>query len=103
MRGPNAGEILIGHEANPSVSMSSPFKHSCAAALLLLTLSCAVAAPTAAAADESLQAIIQRIEHDNHCNVLSVQTMEHEGRKVYVIKTLTDDGRIKVVQVRASQ
>ena len=71
-------------------------------AILLAALVAVAAIPTASAADESLQAIIDRVEHDNDCKVLSVQPMEHDGRKVYVIKLLTKDGRVKVVQVRAS-
>ncbi len=58
--------------------------------------------PVASAAQESLQAIVDRVEHDNNCKVLSVQEMESNGGKIFVIKTLTEDGRVKVVQVRAS-
>lgn len=83
--------------------MSNWSLRSCFAALLLLGLLCAAPLRLAHAADENLQAIIERIEHDNNCKVLAVQTMEHNRRKVYVIKMLTEDGRVKVVQVRASQ
>ncbi|MEO7916703.1 MAG: hypothetical protein ABIR16_03595 [Dokdonella sp.] len=71
---------------------------------LLVTGVSALALPVRAiAGEDSLQEVIDRVEHDNDCKVLGVQVMEHDGRKVYVIKMLTKDGRVKVVQVRASQ
>lgn len=71
--------------------------------MLLAAILVVATFPVASAAKETLQAIIDRVEHDNNCKVLSVQEMESNGRKIYVIKTLTEDGRVKVVQVRASE
>ncbi len=82
--------------------MDSSFCHRIVFAVLLAALSVTAAFPVAHAAEESLQAIIDRVEHDNDCKVLSVKEMEHGKRKIYVIKMLTKDGRVKVVQVRAS-
>ena len=70
--------------------------------ILLVLLGGLGATPVAYAAKESLQSIIDRVEHNNDCKVLSVQEMEHGDRKIYVIKMLTKDGRVKVVQVGAS-
>ena len=78
------------------------FKLSSVTALFLAASIGLGTIPMVRAASESLQAIIDRVEHDNDCKVLSVQEMEHGKRKVYVIKMLTKDGRVKVVQVRAS-
>ena len=103
MRGRDAAPVPMSREANQSALMSSLFRRSSLAALLLLGSLCAAPFPVAHAADESLQAVIDRVEHDNNCKVLAVQTVEHNRRKVYVIKVLTEDGRVKVVQVRASQ
>ena len=103
MRGPDAAPVSMNREANQSAPMSSLFRRSSLAALLLLGSLCIGYVPVVHAANESLQAVIDRIEHDNNCKVLAVQTVEHNRRKVYVIKVLTEDGRVKVVQVRASQ
>ncbi|MFZ2236520.1 MAG: hypothetical protein WAV67_09095 [Dokdonella sp.] len=92
----------MAREANQSVLMHSYFHRRTLFALLLAVVVVVTAIPFAHAADETLQAIIDRIEHDNDCKVLSVQEMEHGKRKIYVIKMLTKDGRVKVVQVRAS-
>ena len=82
--------------------MRSPYRRPTAFAILLAALVAVPTTPVARAAEESLQAIIDRVENDNQCKVLSVQEMESNGRRIYVIKTLTEDGRVKVVQVRAS-
>ncbi len=89
-------------EANQSVLMRSFVRRRTAFALLMAATVAVAVVPVAHAADESLQSIIDRLEHDNDSKVLSVQEMEHGKRKVYVIKMLTADGRVKVVQVRAS-
>ena len=80
----------------------SSFKHRVVLSMVLVTLGGLGATSPAYAAKESLQSIIDRVEHNNDCKVLSVQEMEHGDRRIYVIKMLTKDGRVKVVQVRAS-
>ena len=82
--------------------MRSFFRRRTVFALFLAAMFVVNAIPYAHAAGESLQAIIDRVEHDNDCKVLTVQPMVHDGRTIYVIKMLTKDGRVKVVQVRAS-
>lgn len=83
--------------------MVTLFRRCVLCALLPMVIAVVPAIPDAKAAEETLQAIIDRVEHDNDCKVLSVQEMTSNGRKVYVIKMLSKDGRVKVVQVRASE
>lgn len=89
-----------GDQADKMPSMSR-----CLRLLLLplLALSSAVVLPPVRAAESAMQAAIDKVERDNDGKVLAVQTLERNKRKIYIIKVLTRDGRVKVVQVRASE
>ncbi|HEY6943033.1 hypothetical protein [Dokdonella sp.] len=70
---------------------------------LLLTL-CAILAATGAQAREiSVQEAVLRAQHEVDGKVLSVQALNVGKRKVYRIKILTRDGRVRIVQVQAEQ
>lgn len=79
------------------------FRRRVLCAMVVTALAVVSINPEALAAAETLQAIIDRVEHDNDSKVLSVQEMTSNGRKIYVIKMLSKEGRVKVVQVRASE
>lgn len=44
-----------------------------------------------------------KAQHENDGRVLSVQTLNVGKRKVYRIKLLTRDGRVRVIQIAADQ
>jgi len=58
---------------------------------------------SAGARDLSLQEAVVQAQHETDGRVLSVQTLNVGKRKVYRIKLLTRDGRVKVIQVAADQ
>jgi len=47
----------------------------------------------------SLEEAVQRIKSRGDVRVLSAETVNDNGRTVYRIKVLTDDGRVKYIQV----
>jgi hypothetical protein len=55
------------------------------------------------ARDLSLQEAVIQAQHETDGRVLSVQTLNVGKRKVYRIKILTRDGRVRVIQVAADQ
>lgn len=58
--------------------------------------------PGAVAAQEgglTLDEAVQRIKSRGEVRVLSAETVSNNGRTVYRIKVLTDDGRVKYIQV----
>lgn len=81
-------------------SMPCRFFHFALPVLLFLSH---FAVPTLHAAESGMQAAINKVERDSDGKVLAVQTLERNKRKIYLIKVLTRDGRVKVVQVRANE
>lgn len=70
---------------------------------LLLTF-CAVLAATGVQAREiSAQEAVLQAQREVDGKVLSVQALNVGKRKVYRIKILTRDGRVRIVQVQAEQ
>ncbi|MEO8459403.1 MAG: hypothetical protein ABI451_02640 [Dokdonella sp.] len=69
-------------------------------ALSLLLVAGSVDAETR---ERSLQEIVQQVEQDTDGKVLSVQTLQRNGHKIYRVKVLTRDGRMQVVQVRGDE
>jgi hypothetical protein len=55
------------------------------------------------ARDLSLQEAVVQAQREADGRVLSVQTLNVGKRKVYRIKVLTRDGRVRVIQVAADQ
>lgn len=74
-----------------------------AAAILLLGLALAGVVAAAAAREISLQEAVAQAQREADGKVLSVQTLNVGKRKVYRIKLLSRDGRVRVVQVAATQ
>jgi len=69
--------------------------------LLVLALSCFAVA--AQAREISAQEAAQVAAREADGKVLSVQTLTVGKRKIYRVKVLTRDGRVRVVQVAAQQ
>lgn len=89
-----------GDPAVKMPSMSPRVAFHLRSALLALTI---LFAPASHAEEGGgMQAAIARVERENDGKVLAVQTLERNKRKIYLIKVLTRDGRVKVVQVRAN-
>lgn len=88
-----------GDPVDKMPSMSCRF-HYPAITLLIL---CLCGSPDVRAAASGMQVAIEKVERENDGKVLAVQTLERNKRKIYVIKVLTRDGRVKVVQVRATE
>ncbi|HEU4664485.1 MAG TPA: hypothetical protein VFS55_10680 [Dokdonella sp.] len=70
----------------------------------LLLMLCAVLAATGVRAREiSAQEAVLQAQREVDGKVLSVQSLNVGKRKVYRIKILTRDGRVRIVQVQAEQ
>ena len=80
-----------------------PARSPRAAAILLLGLALAGVVAAAAAREISLQEAVAQAQREADGKVLSVQTLNVGKRKVYRIKLLSRDGRVRVVQVAATQ
>lgn len=51
----------------------------------------------------SVQEAVAQAQHETSGKLLSVQTLNVGKRKVYRIKLLTRDGRVRIVQIAAEQ
>ena len=71
--------------------------------LALLTLLWVTLAPSLLAGEVSVQEAVAQAQRENSGKLLSVQTLNIGQRKVYRIKLLTRDGRVRIVQVVADQ
>lgn len=71
----------------------------CRTTILLVMLSL-VSAPAVAHAMNSHEAV-ERVMRETDSEVLSVQTLQLGKRKLYRIKVLTRDGKVRVLQVPA--
>ena len=70
---------------------------------ILCCIALAFAVTAAVAREISLQEAVAQAQKETQGKVLSVQTLNVGKRKVYRIKTITRDGRVRVVQVQAEQ
>ena len=61
------------------------------------------AAAAAGTREISLQEAVAQAQKETQGKVLSAQTLTVGKRKVYRIKTITRDGRVRIVQVPAEQ
>ena len=68
----------------------------------LLVAGAALAMPLAAR-EISVQEAVAQAQRETSGKLLSVQTLNVGKRRVYRIKVLTRDGRVRVVQVAAEQ
>ena len=71
--------------------------------LALLTLLGVTLAPPLLAREVSVQEAVAQAQRESSGKLLSVQTLNVGKRKVYRIKLLTRDGRVRIVQVVADQ
>lgn len=71
--------------------------------LALLTLLGVTLAPPLLAREVSVQEAVAQAQRESSGKLLSVQTLNIGKRKVYRIKLLTRDGRVRIVQVVADQ
>ncbi|MBN8481086.1 MAG: PepSY domain-containing protein [Xanthomonadales bacterium] len=68
--------------------------------LLVVAISSAVAA---AAGETTVQQAVDQVQRETSAKVLSVQTLQVGKRKIYRIKLLTPEGRVRVVDVKANE
>lgn len=66
-----------------------------------IALALAFAAAAAGAREISVEEAVQRVQQETDGKVLAVQTLTIGQRKIYRIKVLTPDGRMRVMQVPA--
>lgn len=52
--------------------------------------------------NRSLDSVVKRIRKETNSRVLSAETRSIEGRRVHVIRVLTEDGRVKRLRVDAN-
>jgi uncharacterized membrane protein YkoI len=72
-------------------------------ASILSCIALAFAVTAAVAREISMQEAVAQAQKETQGKVLSVQTLNVGKRKVYRIKTITRDGRVRIVQVQAEQ
>ncbi len=70
---------------------------------ILCCIALAFAAGSAGGREISLQEAVAQAQKETQGKVLSAQTLTVGKRKVYRIKTITRDGRVRIVQVPAEQ
>ncbi len=68
-----------------------------------IALALALAAATGNAREISIEQAVQRVQQETDGKVLAVQTLTIGQRKIYRIKVLTPDGRMRVMQVPAEE
>lgn len=68
-----------------------------------IALALALAAATGNAREISVEQAVQRVQQETDGKVLAVQTLTIGQRKIYRIKVLTPDGRMRVMQVPAEE
>lgn len=69
---------------------------------LLIALATAGAGPALAQGADSLQDAVERVQRETSGKILSAETVRIGRQKMYRIKVLTPDGRVRVVQVPAA-
>jgi uncharacterized membrane protein YkoI len=79
------------------------FLRSVGLAVLLLAGPWATAQDLHAQRAETLQDAVQRVQQETGGKILSAHTVRSGKSKVYRIKVLTPDGRVRVVQVQATE
>ncbi|WP_440224054.1 PepSY domain-containing protein [Dokdonella sp. MW10] len=67
-----------------------------------IAITAALACSGVSASEVSAQQAVDKVQRDTNGKVLSVQTLQIGKRKIYRIKVLTGDGRVKVVEVKAN-
>ena len=71
---------------------------------VLVLLAVATLASVAGAASEvSVQQAVDKVQRETNAKVLSVQTLQVGKRRIYRIKVLTPEGRVRVVDVKANE
>jgi hypothetical protein len=68
-----------------------------------IVLALALAAASVSAREISVEEAVQRVQRETEGKVLAVQTLTIGQRKIYRIKVLTPDGRMRVMQVPAEE
>ena len=71
--------------------------------VLLAFMAIAVLTTVAMAREISVQEAVAQAQREGSGKLLSVQTLTVGKRKVYRVKLLTRDGRVRIVQVPAEQ
>jgi hypothetical protein len=66
-----------------------------------LAMAMAAAAAAASARELTVQEAVAQVQQQTGAKILSAQTLRVGNHKVYRIKILTRDGRVRIVQVRA--
>ena len=69
--------------------------------LYAILLICALALPGVAASQDglSLDEAVKRVKSQRDVRVLSAETVQSDGKRMYRIKVLTGEGRVKYVWV----
>ncbi len=71
--------------------------------MLLVLIGVAWLTPAVLGREVSVQEAVAQAQREGSGKLLSVQTLTIGKRKVYRIKLLTHDGRVRIVQVAADQ
>ena len=67
------------------------------------TLALAFHSVAGAASEVSVQQAVDKVQRETNAKVLSVQTLQVGKRRIYRIKLLTPEGRVRVVDVKANE
>ncbi len=71
--------------------------------VLFLLLAWLFTAPLIAGERRSLEQVVAQVKKQTGGRILSAETHKNHGQRMYRIKVLLPDGRIRVVRVKAEQ
>ncbi len=97
----SVARAVRGMAANMQIVRRRVFRQ--AFRVLLALSGVALLTPTVLAREVSVQEAVAQAQREASGKLLSVQTLTVGKRKVYRIKLLTRDGRVRIVQVAADQ
>jgi hypothetical protein len=101
-----AAETVGRHDsrgATPTHEMQTMLASFRIRSLRWIAFALALAAATGNAREISVEQAVQRVQQETDGKVLAVQTLTIGQRKIYRIKVLTPDGRMRVMQVPAEE
>jgi len=91
------------HVAPPASRKNPGMNRLGGSRVLVLLAATALSTGAGAASEISVQQAVDRVQQETNAKVLSVQTLQVGKRRIYRIKLLTPEGRVRVVDVKANE
>ncbi len=91
------------HVAPRALRKNSGMNRLVGCRVLVLLAATTLSAVAMAASEVSVQQAVDKVQRETNAKVLSVQTLQVGKRRIYRIKLLTPEGRVRVVDVKANE